>query len=151
MDRDEFLFYDQLGAVIVACIMLLHCPGQFLIGFLIASTWEAAHLFVPNIYTEASECDLRNQMQYIAAHATWDAFILGLGSFLFPNCLLGQIIFGVDIAIIVELLFNGVVWTYNPKLAWNPVLFVHHDIEFTALPIAEWIIAPVVYFAANSA
>jgi len=57
---------------------------------------------------------------------------------------------GIFQELLVEYLFNGRVWVYEP-LPWNPIIIPPllgsaTDVGYTLIPQAVWVIAPIIFY-----
>jgi len=86
-------------------------------------------------------------------HSLWDGALFYLGVRLMsrgidPNQItrftLGMVAFGLSSALLVELTGAMGLWHYWPR-SWNPALFYWLGHPITALPLAIWLVAPILF------
>ena len=138
----------------------------FWLGTLIGSTWEFTFLFLgPEFLHGAVEWPwgLDGWPRKIS-HSIWDGAIFMFGVYICHRWLGGElfqrfdskelgIMFGWGLfqELLVEYLFNGRVWIYEP-LSWNPVIIptlpgsAAMSPGYTLIPQAIWAIAPIVFY-----
>ena len=137
----------------------------FWIGCLIGSTWEFTFLFLgPDFLYSVKEWPfgLGGWPRKIS-HSIWDGGLFMVGVCLclkyskekyFANFRLDQlgimISWGIFQELLVEYLFNGRVWVYEP-LPWNPVIIPPlpgsaTPVGYTLIPQAVWVVAPIVFY-----
>jgi hypothetical protein len=150
-------FIIAISLIILACVKIM--PMRYLIwfgiGFAIACLWEITHALIPNFIFLKEKQSLAIKCLVPVAHSIWDSLILMIGGFIVLGlrmnltsicALFVMIVFGLGQEVIVELIFNGRVWTYNNQLKANPVLFHIGKIEYTLWPWLEWILAPILFW-----
>lgn len=136
-----FVVLDVVASLLFAVVWTVLCCMKILpltylawfgIGMAIASLWEITHALVPNFITFKREPDRVWAIFSVLAHIIWDSLILIVSALIAKAlrlnlkkicALLLMIAFCFGQEIIVELLFNGLVWIYNPNLKANPVMF----------------------------
>jgi hypothetical protein len=138
----------------------------FWLGTIIGSTWEFTFLFLgPDFLHGAVEWPwgLDGWPRKIS-HSIWDGAIFMFGVYLCHRLLDGEIFqkfawkelgimfsWGIFQELLVEYLFNGRVWIYEP-LSWNPVIIptlpgsAPMSPGYTLIPQAVWLVAPVVFY-----
>ncbi len=163
-----------LAVVFVFLFHWLHRTGKiplsylyaFWAGTLIGSTWEFTFLFLgPEFLHGAVEWPWGlDGWPRKVSHSIWDGAIFMFGVYLCHRWLDGDLFRGFDRKelgimsgwgifqeLLVEYLFNGRVWIYEP-LSWNPVIIptipgsAPMSPGYTLIPQAVWVVAPVVFF-----
>jgi hypothetical protein len=122
---------------------------KFTAAVLTGLIWESFHYFKrPLVLRLLPNNVLHDEFgfSYPLAHAIWDAFIMLCIYHYFDAIFSHFVIIGVLQAAVVEFLCNGNVWLYDTSFAWNPVIFSHHNVAFTLLPVAEWMVLPSFVF-----
>lgn len=142
----------------------------FWIGFLLGSVWEWSHYILPNFITVAPDVESHIPGPvYNILHSLHDAMIFTIGYFLcylafgdnaFTNVnnsvfsFFIMFAFFLTVEVLVEIFFNRNIWYYttderNPAITFETNLFKTkrvHAINFW--PVAEWIIASVLFWVA---
>lgn len=149
---DFFLadLFGGWGITILICLFANELTIQrCLLGWIIGSTWESWHYFQNEILSIKLKNPIAKTFLYPLSHSYWDGIIFAsvscLADYLQAPRLLFIWFFCVMIEIIVEFFGNGVIWEYNTTLWWNPILVRCKGIDYTVLPIVEWMIAPIVF------
>ncbi len=138
----------------------------FWIGCLIGSTWEFTFMLLGDSFAHATVVwpwGLSGWPKKLS-HSIWDGGIFMIGVWLCHKLLgstdrfltwdwrefLIQWSWGLGSELLVEYLFNGRVWVYEP-LPWNPVIIPPlpgsaTTVGYTLIPQAVWVIAPIVFY-----
>ena len=112
----------------------------FWIGCFIGATWEFTFLFLGDEFLYPVKIwpyGLSGWPRKFS-HSIWDGGIIMLSLGIFQELL-------------VEYLFNGRVWIYEP-LPWNPIIIpplpgsAYLSPGYTLIPQAVWVIAPIVFY-----
>lgn len=150
------ILFLTLTSLSIFKILPLKMYLWFLTGLFLGTIWECCHSLIPNFIFMKKNLDVNHMFLYTVAHSIWDGFILFLSAFIVIGLLKISIssaaslililIFGLSFEVIIELLFNGTVWTYNENLKYNPVLFRISTVGFTLWPFLEWILAPILFW-----
>ena len=138
----------------------------FWIGCLIGSTWEFTFLFLgPEFLHSVKEWPYGlGGWPRKLSHSIWDGGLFMVGIYFcerfladplfrsFNNKELGIMLsWGISQELLVEYLFNGRVWIYEP-LPWNPIIIpvlpgsAPLSPGYTLIPQAVWIIAPILFY-----
>ena len=138
----------------------------FWIGCLIGSTWEFTFLFLgPEFLHSVKEWPYGlGGWPRKLSHSIWDGGLFMVGIFFCERFLsdplfrsfnrkeLGIMLsWGIFQELLVEYLFNGRVWIYEP-LPWNPIIIsvlpgsAPLSPGYTLIPQAVWIIAPILFY-----
>ena len=138
----------------------------FWIGCLIGSTWEFTFLFLgPEFLHSVKEWPYGlGGWPRKLSHSIWDGDLFMVGIFFCERFLpdplfrsfnrkeLGIMLsWGIFQELLVEYLFNGRVWIYEP-LPWNPIIIsvlpgsAPLSPGYTLIPQAVWIIAPILFY-----
>jgi len=138
----------------------------FWIGCLIGSIWEFTFLILgPEFLHSVKEWPygLGGWPRKIS-HSVWDGGLFMMGIYfcekylpkpLFrsfnKNELFVMVSWGISQELLVEYLFNGRVWIYEP-LPWNPIIIptipgsAPLSPGYTLIPQAVWIVAPILFY-----
>ena len=137
----------------------------FWIGTLIGASWEFAFLFLgPDFLHSVKEWPfgLGGWPRKIS-HSIWDGGIFMVGIWMCIKYSKGihftrfswaelsiMLSWGIFQELLVEYLFNGRVWVYEP-LPWNPVIIPpipgsSTTVGYTLIPKAVWVMAPIVFY-----
>ena len=138
----------------------------FWIGCLIGSTWEFTFLFLgPEFLHSVKEWPYGlGGWPRKLSHSIWDGGLFMVGIYFCERFLadplfrsfnkkeLGIMLsWGIFQELLVEYLFNGRVWIYEP-LPWNPIIIpvlpgsALLSPGYTLIPQAVWIIAPILFY-----
>jgi len=138
----------------------------FWIGCLIGSTWEFTFLFLgPEFLHSVKEWPYGlGGWPRKLSHSIWDGGLFMVGIYFCERFLsdplfrsfnkkeLGIMLsWGIFQELLVEYLFNGRVWIYEP-LPWNPIIIsvlpgsAPLSPGYTLIPQAVWIIAPILFY-----
>ncbi|MDG1525132.1 MAG: hypothetical protein P8Q90_03575 [Candidatus Thalassarchaeaceae archaeon] len=138
----------------------------FWLGTLIGSTWEFTFLFLgPEFLHGAVDWPWGlDGWPRKVSHSIWDGAIFMFGVYLCHLLLDGELFqrfeskelgimwgWGLSQELLVEYLFNGRVWIYEP-LSWNPVIIptipgsAPMSPGYTLIPQAVWVIAPILFY-----
>ena len=138
----------------------------FWIGCLIGSTWEFTFLFLgPEFLHSVKEWPYGlGGWPRKLSHSIWDGGLFMVGIYFCKRYLpsplfrsfnkkeLGIMLSrGIFQELLVEYLFNGRVWIYEP-LPWNPIIIpvlpgsAPLSPGYTLIPQAVWIIAPILFY-----
>ncbi len=137
----------------------------FWIGCLIGATWEFTFLFLgPEFLHSFKEWSFGlDGWPRKVSHSIWDGGIFMLGILFCLKILKGphftkfrtkefgiMLSWGIFQELLVEYLFNGRVWVYEP-LPWNPIIIPPllgsaTDVGYTLIPQAVWAIAPIIFY-----
>jgi hypothetical protein len=137
----------------------------FWIGCLIGATWEFTFLFLgPEFLHSFKEWPFGlDGWPRKVSHSIWDGGIFMLGILYCKKYLRGSrferfawnelwimLSWGIFQELLVEYLFNGRVWVYEP-LPWNPIIIPPlpgsaTDVGYTLIPQAVWVIAPIIFY-----
>ena len=138
----------------------------FWIGCLIGSTWEFTFLFLgPEFLHSVKEWPYGlGGWPRKLSHSIWDGCLFMVGIYFCERFLpdplfrsfnkkeLGIMLsWGIFQELLVEYLFNGRVWIYEP-LPWNPIIIpvlpgsAPLSPGYTLIPQAVWIIAPILFY-----
>ena len=138
----------------------------FWIGCLIGSAWEFTFLFLgPEFLHSVKEWPYGlGGWPRKLSHSIWDGGLFMLGIYFCKRYLsdplfrsfnkkeLGIMLsWGIFQELLVEYLFNGRVWIYEP-LPWNPIIIpvlpgsAPLSPGYTLIPQAVWIIAPILFY-----
>ena len=171
-----FLIGDFAVAVILILLFTyLYKSGKmskalyiaFWVGCIIGSTWEFTFMFLGPDFAHAVvewPYGLSGWPKKLS-HSIWDGGIFMVGVWLCMKILpdreslftkfnwrelLIMLVWGEGSELLVEYLFNGRVWSYEP-LPWNPVIIPPlpgsaTTVGYTLIPQAVWIVAPVVFY-----
>tara|TARA_B100000214_G_scaffold371231_1_gene347221 strand:- start:269 stop:835 length:567 start_codon:yes stop_codon:yes gene_type:complete len=139
---------------------------MFWIGCLIGSTWEFTFLYLgPEFVHSVKEWPLGlGGWPRKLSHSIWDGGLFMIGVFLCEKYLPRPLFvrfnkkelsiflsWGIFQELLVEYLFNGRVWIYEP-LSWNPVIIprLPGSAElcpgYTLIPQAVWVVAPIIFY-----
>ena len=170
---DIFIAGEYLAPIVTIILLTaLYCKKKikkayilFWIGFLIASIWEWAHWAIQNPKFITVDPYIEKYIPgsvYNVLHSLHDAMLFVIGYFLcylvfkkraFRGCniifsFLIQFVFFVGIEIVVEILFNGRVWTYttdgrNPAIIRFNATGREHIVNLW--PVLEWVFASFVF------
>ncbi len=138
----------------------------FWVGCLIGATWEFTFFFLGDSFAHAMvewPWGLSGWPKKLS-HSVWDGGIFMVGVWLCLKILGPESRFvtwnwrefsimwawGIGSEFLVEYLFNGRVWFYEP-LPWNPVIIPPlpgsaTTIGYTLIPQAVWVIAPIAFY-----
>ena len=137
----------------------------FWIGTLIGASWEFTFLFLgPDFLHSVKEWPfgLGGWPRKIS-HSIWDGGIFMVGIWMCIKYSKGihftrfswdelsiMLSWGIFQELLVEYLFNGRVWVYEP-LPWNPVIIPpipgsSTTVGYTLIPQAVWVMAPIVFY-----
>ena len=138
----------------------------FWIGCLIGSTWEFTFLFLGDEFLHSVKVwpyGLNGWPRKLS-HSIWDGGIFMVGIYLCEKYLKGPLFksfnknelfvmlsWGIFQELLVEYLFNGRVWIYEP-LPWNPIIIptipgsALLSPGYTLIPQAVWVIAPIIFY-----
>ncbi len=135
-------------------------------GCLIGSIWEFTFLFLgPEFLHSVKEWPYGlGGWPRKLSHSIWDGGLFMLGIYFCKRYLSGPLFrsfdrkelgimlsWGIFQELLVEYLFNGRVWIYEP-LPWNPIIIpvlpgsAPLSPGYTLIPQAVWIIAPVLFY-----
>ena len=139
---------------------------MFWVGCLIGSTWEFTFLYLgPEFVHSVKEWPwgLGGWPRKVS-HSLWDGGLFMVGVFICEKYLRGPLFkrfsskelsiflsWGIFQELLVEYLFNGRVWIYEP-LPWNPVIIptipgsAQLSPGYTLIPQAVWVIAPIIFY-----
>ena len=138
----------------------------FWIGCLIGSTWEFTFLFLgPEFLHSVKDWPYGlGGWPRKLSHSIWDGGLFMLGIYFCERFLpdplfrsfnkkeLGIMLsWGIFQELLVEYLFNGRVWIYEP-LPWNPIIIpvlpgsAPLSPGYTLIPQAVWVIAPLLFY-----
>ena len=137
----------------------------FWIGCLIGSTWEFTFLFLgPEFLHSVKEWPFGlGGWPRKLSHSIWDGGLFMVGVYFCLKYLQGphfyrfswnalgiMLSWGIFQELLVEYLFNGRVWVYEP-LSWNPVIIPPlpgsaTEVGYTLIPQAVWIVAPFIFY-----
>ena len=138
----------------------------FWIGCLIGSAWEFTFLFLgPEFLHSVKEWPYGlGGWPRKLSHSIWDGCLFMVGIYFCKRYLpsplfrsfnkkeLGIMLsWGIFQELLVEYLFNGRVWIYEP-LPWNPIIIpvlpgsAPLSPGYTLIPQAVWIIAPILFY-----
>ena len=137
----------------------------FWIGCLIGSTWEFAFLFLgPEFLHSVKEWPFGlGGWPRKLSHSIWDGGLFMVGVYFCLKYLQGphfyrfswnalgiMLSWGIFQELLVEYLFNGRVWVYEP-LSWNPVIIPPlpgsaTEVGYTLIPQVVWIVAPFIFY-----
>ncbi|MBN2228290.1 MAG: hypothetical protein JW779_01780 [Candidatus Thorarchaeota archaeon] len=139
---------------------------MFWIGCLIGATWEFTFYFLGDSFAHATvewPWGLSGWPKKLS-HSIWDGGIFMVGVWFCLKLLGPESRFikwnwrefsimwswGIGSELLVEYLFNGRVWIYEP-LPWNPVIIPPlpgsaTTVGYTLIPQAVWVIAPIVFY-----
>jgi len=138
----------------------------FWIGCLIGSTWEFTFLFLgPEFLHSVKDWPYGlGGWPRKLSHSIWDGGLFMLGIYFCERFLpdplfrsfnkkeLGIMLsWGIFQELLVEYLFNGRVWIYEP-LPWNPIIIpvlpgsAPLSPGYTMIPQAVWVIAPILFY-----
>tara|TARA_B100000959_G_C14988871_1_gene626831 strand:- start:3323 stop:3895 length:573 start_codon:yes stop_codon:yes gene_type:complete len=139
---------------------------MFWIGCLIGSIWEFTFLYLgPEFVHSVKEWPwgLGGWPRKIS-HSLWDGGLFMVGVFICEKYLKGPLFkqfesselciflsWGIFQELLVEYLFNGRVWIYEP-LSWNPVIIPRLPGSaqlcpgYTLIPQAVWVVAPIIFY-----
>jgi hypothetical protein len=138
----------------------------FWIGCLIGSTWEFTFLFLgPEFLHSVKEWPYGlGGWPRKLSHSIWDGGLFMVGIYFCERFLpdplfrsfnkkeLGIMLsWGIFQELLVEYLFNGRVWIYEP-LPWNPIIIsvlpgsAPLSPGYTLIPQTVWIIAPILFY-----
>ena len=138
----------------------------FWIGCLIGSAWEFTFLFLgPEFLHSVKEWPYGlGGWPRKLSHSIWDGGLFMVGIYFCERFLtdplfrsfnkkeLGIMLsWGIFQELLVEYLFNGRVWIYEP-LPWNPIIIpvlpgsAPLSPGYTLIPQAVWIIAPILFY-----
>ena len=139
---------------------------MFWIGCLIGSTWEFTFLYLgPEFVHSVKEWPYGlGGWPRKVSHSIWDGGLFMVGVYLCEKYLNGPLFqrfdkielfifssWGIFQELLVEYLFNGRVWIYEP-LPWNPVIIPALPGSaalcpgYTLIPQAVWVVAPIVFY-----
>ena len=171
-----FLIGDfSVASILVISFTLAYRKGNisffyyrlFWIGCLIGSTWEFTFLFLGSDFLHSVKdwpFGLDGWPRKLS-HSIWDGGIFMVGVLLCNKFVdsarflkfswneLGIMLsWGIFQELLVEYLFNGRVWVYEP-LPWNPVIIPPllgsaTTVGFTLMPQLVWVVAPIVFYLA---
>ena len=151
--------------------------GLFLLfwsGFLLGSCWEVTHAVLGDSFLRLKNpkvnCFIPRWI-YPILHSVGDAVLMceglgityGVSRLIWGNwdraykkitnfnilVLFIMFVLGVGQEIVVELLFNNKFWYYVPNDG-NPTLFTLNGTDYTIVPIMEWVVASIVFWAFTS-
>jgi len=137
----------------------------FWIGCLIGSTWEFTFLFLgPEFLHSVKEWPFGlGGWPRKLSHSIWDGGLFMVGVYFCLKYLQGphfyrfswnalgiMLSWGIFQELLVEYLFNGRVWVYEP-LSWNPLIIPPlpgsaTEVGYTLIPQAVWIVAPFIFY-----
>jgi len=137
----------------------------FWIGCLIGSTWEFTFLFLgPEFLHSVKEWPFGlDGWPRKLSHSIWDGGLFMVGVYFClkylkaphfhrfsRNELSIMLSWGIFQELLVEYLFNGRVWVYEP-LSWNPVIIPSlpgsaTEVGYTLIPQAVWVLAPIIFY-----
>jgi hypothetical protein len=137
----------------------------FWIGSLIGATWEFTFLLLgPEFLHSAVEWPFGlDGWPRKISHSIWDGGLFMVGVWLCLRWVKGRhftkfnwqelsimVVWGLGQELLVEYLFNGRVWIYEP-LPWNPIIIPpipgsSTDVGYTLIPQAVWVVAPIVFY-----
>ena len=138
----------------------------FIIGCLIGACWEFTFLYLGDEFVHSVKVwphGLGGWPRKLS-HSIWDGGIFMVGIYLCRKYLQGPLFqsfkknellimmtWGIFQELLVEYLFNGRVWIYEP-LPWNPVIIPSLPGSaqlcpgYTLIPQAIWVIAPIIFY-----
>ena len=139
----------------------------FWIGCLIGATWEFTFLLLGDEFLHSVKVwpyGLSGWPRKLS-HSIWDGGIFMVGVYfcekylkdpLFKsfnkNELFIMLSWGISQELLVEYLFNGRVWIYEP-LPWNPIIIpplpgsALLSPGYTLVPQAIWVVAPIIFYS----
>ena len=139
----------------------------FWIGCLIGATWEFTFLFLGDEFLHSVKVwpyGLNGWPRKLS-HSIWDGGIFMIGIYFCKKCLKGPLFksfnknelfimlsWGICQELLVEYLFNGRVWIYEP-LPWNPIIIpplpgsAFLSPGYTLVPQAIWVVAPIIFYS----
>ena len=151
--RQKFLISDQYSTL-------------FIIGCIIGASWEFTFLYLGDEFVHSVKVwpyGLDGWPRKLS-HSIWDGGIFMAGIYLCKKYLQGPLFqsfnkneflimlaWGIFQELLVEYLFNGRVWIYEP-LPWNPVIIPALPGSatlcpgYTLIPQAIWVIAPIIFY-----
>jgi hypothetical protein len=151
--RQKFLISDQYSTL-------------FIIGCIIGASWEFTFLYLGDEFVHSVKVwpyGLGGWPRKLS-HSIWDGGIFMAGIYLCKKYLQGPLFlsfnkneflimftWGIFQELLVEYLFNGRVWIYEP-LPWNPVIIPALPGSatlcpgYTLIPQAIWVIAPIIFY-----
>ncbi|MDP6878562.1 MAG: hypothetical protein QGI18_08185 [Candidatus Marinimicrobia bacterium] len=138
----------------------------FWVGCVIGASWEFTFLFLGDEFLHSVKVwpyGLNGWPRKLS-HSIWDGGIFMVGIYLCKKYLKGPLFtlfnknelmimlsWGIFQELLVEYLFNGRVWIYEP-LPWNPIIIPKLPGSallspgYTLIPQAIWIIAPIIFY-----
>ena len=138
----------------------------FFIGCFIGASWEFTFLFLGDEFLHSVKVwpyGLSGWPRKLS-HSIWDGGIFMVGIYFCEKYLKGPLFksfnkneliimlsWGIFQELLVEYLFNGRVWIYEP-LPWNPIIIPQLPGSallspgYTFIPQAIWVIAPILFY-----
>jgi hypothetical protein len=138
----------------------------FWIGSIIGATWEFTFLFLGDDFLHSVKIwpyGLNGWPRKLS-HSIWDGGLFMVGIYLCEKYLKGPLFksfnkdellvmlsWGIFQELLVEYLFNGRVWIYEP-LPWNPIIIptilgsAPLSPGYTLIPQAVWVVAPIIFY-----
>ena len=138
----------------------------FWIGCFIGASWEFTFLFLGDEFLHSVKVwpyGLSGWPRKLS-HSIWDGGIFMVGIYFCEKYLKGPLFksfnkneliimlsWGIFQELLVEYLFNGRVWIYEP-LPWNPIIIptlpgsALLSPGYTLIPQAIWVIAPILFY-----
>ena len=139
----------------------------FWIGCLIGATWEFTFLFLGDEFLHSVKVwpyGLNGWPRKLS-HSIWDGGIFMIGIYFCEKYLKGPLFksfnknelfimlsWGICQELLVEYLFNGRVWIYEP-LPWNPIIIsplpgsAFLSPGYTLVPQVIWVVAPIIFYS----
>ncbi len=139
----------------------------FWIGCLIGATWEFTFLFLGDEFLHSVKVWPYGLSAWPRklSHSIWDGGIFMVGIYFCEKYLKGplfksfnknelfiMLLWGICQELLVEYLFNGRVWIYEP-LPWNPIIIpllpgsAFLSPGYTLVPQAIWVVAPIIFYS----
>jgi len=173
---DYFFLIGDFTVAIALIVGFIYCHRKrlisrqyytlFIIGSIIGATWEFTFLFLGDEFVHSVKVwpyGLGGWPRKLS-HSIWDGGIFMVGIYLCKRYLQGPLFqsfninelfimlgWGIFQELLVEYLFNGRVWIYEP-LPWNPIIIpplpgsAQLCPGYTLIPQAIWVIAPIVFY-----